>query len=97
MNIIERAADLLRLFMAEERRDTWLTLAFHAGHRDVYDAIPQRGATRDFVVACVRSLLERGCLGSRHALSILPDVVRAEAGVEKQPAFHALNGELDKI
>ena len=30
MTIIEQAADLLRPFMGEDRRDTWLTLAFHA-------------------------------------------------------------------
>ncbi|MEF8733914.1 MAG: hypothetical protein V5B40_18965 [Candidatus Accumulibacter meliphilus] len=54
MNIIDRAVDLLRPFMGEDRRDTWLTLAFHAEHRDVYDDIPRRGATKDFVVACVR-------------------------------------------
>jgi hypothetical protein len=30
-------------------------------------------------------------------LSILLDVVRKEAGDEKQPAFCALNGELDEM
>ena len=96
MNRIERAADLLTPFMGEERRDTWLTLAFFAEHRDVYDAIPQRGATRDFVVACVRRLLDRGRAGSRHALSLLLEAVRSEAGEERQPAFQALIEELDR-
>ena len=95
MNIIERAADLLRPFMGEDRRDTWLTLAFHAEHRDLYDAIPQRGATKDFVVACVRSLLDHGRLGSRHALSLLLEAVCSEAGEEQQPSFRALIEELD--
>ncbi|MBL8425746.1 MAG: SUMF1/EgtB/PvdO family nonheme iron enzyme [Candidatus Accumulibacter phosphatis] len=95
MTIIEQAADLLRPFMGEDRRDTWLTLAFHAEHPDVYHAIPQRGATRDFVVACVRRLLEHGRVGSRHALSLLLEAVCSAAGDERQPAFRALIEELD--
>ena len=54
MNLIERATNLFRPFMGEDRRDTWLTLAFLAAHQDLYDDIPQRGATKSFVVACVR-------------------------------------------
>ena len=96
MDIIERAADLLSPFMGEDRRDTWLTLAFHAEHRQVYDAISQRGATKDFVVRCVRGLLEHGALGSRHALSLLLENVRAEAGADKQAAFGELIEELDQ-
>jgi formylglycine-generating enzyme required for sulfatase activity len=96
MNTIERAADLLRPFMGEDRRDTWLTLAFHAEHRDVYDDIPQRGATKDFVVACVRRLLDRGRVGSRHGLSLLLEAVCSGAGDEKQPSFRALIEELDR-
>jgi len=56
MDILKRAAQLLTPYMAEEHRDTWLTLAFHAEHRQVYDTIPQRGATADFVVVCVRGV-----------------------------------------
>lgn len=96
MNIIEQAADLLRPFMGEDRRDTWLTLAFHAEHPDVYHAIPQRGATADFVVACVRSLLDHGYAGPRHALSLLLEAVCSAAGDEKQASFRALIEELDR-
>lgn len=53
MNIIERATNLLKPFVGDDRRDTWLTLAFLAEHRDVYDDIPQRDATKDPLVACV--------------------------------------------
>jgi hypothetical protein len=95
MDILQRATQLLRPFMPEERRNTWLTLAFHAEQRDVYDAIPQSGATADFTVRCVSRLLDRGCLGSRHALSVLLDVVRSEAGEDRQEAFRALIEELD--
>lgn len=95
MDILKRAAQLLTPYMAEERRDTWLTLAFHAEHRQVYDTIPQRGATADFVVVCVRRLLDRGCLGSRHALSILLDTVRSAAGNERQAEFQSLIDQLD--
>jgi len=96
MDILKRAAQLLTPYMAEERRDTWLTLAFHAEHRQVYDTIPQRGATADFVVVCVRRLLDRGCLGSRHALSILLDTVRSAAGNERQAEFQSLIDQLDQ-
>ena len=54
MNVIERTTNLLRPFMGKDRRDTWLTLALFAEHRDVYDDIPQLGAMKDFVGACVR-------------------------------------------
>ncbi|MEF8697897.1 MAG: hypothetical protein V5B33_01010 [Candidatus Accumulibacter sp. UW20] len=96
MDLLNRAAQSLTPYMAEERRDTWLTLAFHAEHRQVYDSIPQRGATADFVVVCVRSLLDRGCLGSRHALSVLLETVRGAAGDERQAEFQLLIDELDR-
>ena len=96
MNIIERAADLLTPFMGEDRRDTWLTLAFHVEHPDLYHAIPQRGATGDFVVACVRKLLDHGRAGSRHALSLLLEAVCSAAGDDRQPSFRALIEELDR-
>ncbi len=67
----------------ERSRDPLLTLAFHGEHRPVYDAIAQAGAPDTFTVACVRTLLERGCVGSRHALSLLLEVARSEAGDEK--------------
>ena len=95
MDILQRATQLLAPFMGEERRDTWLTLAFHE-HRSVYDAIQKTGATADFTVRCVSRLLDRGCLGSRHALSVLLDVVRSQAGDDKQEAFQALIDELDR-
>jgi hypothetical protein len=96
VDILKRAAQLLSPHMAEERRDTWLTLAFHAQHRKVYDTIPQRGATADFVVVCVRTLLDRGCLGSRHALALLLETVRSAAGDERQGEFQALIDALDQ-
>jgi hypothetical protein len=95
MDILQRATQLLRPFMSEERRDTWLSLAFHAQYRSIYDAIPQAGATADFTVRCVRTLLDRGCLGPRHALSLLLEVVRNEAGAETQAQFQSLIDELD--
>ena len=94
MHIFKRAAQLRTPDLAEERRDTWLTLAFHADHRQVYDAIPKRGATADFVVGRVRSP-DRGCLGSRHALSVLREAVRGAAGDERQAEFQSLIDELD--
>ena len=96
MDILQRATQLLAPFIGEDRRNTWLTLAFHAQHRDLYDAIPQSGATADFTVRCVSRLLDRGCLGSRHALSVLLDAVRSQAGDDKQEAFQALIEELDR-
>lgn len=90
MDLLARAAQLLRPHMDEARRDTWLVSAFHAEYRGVYDAISQRGATRDFVIACVRDLLNRGCLGTRHALSRLLAVVMEEAGDEQRGEFQAL-------
>jgi formylglycine-generating enzyme required for sulfatase activity len=95
MDILERASNLLRPFMAEERRDTWLTLAFHGEHHAVYDSIKQGGATADLAVRCVRTLLDRGTLGQRHALSHLLEVVRKEAGDEKQAEFQDLIATLD--
>ena len=95
MDILQRATQLLQPFMGEDRRDTWLTVAFHE-HRGIYDAIRQNGATADFTVRCVSQLLDRGCLGSRHALSVLLDVVRSQAGDDKQEAFQALIEELDR-
>lgn len=96
MDIFKLAAQLLTPHMAEERRDTWLTLAFSGERRKVYDSIPQRGATADFVVTCVRTLLDRGCLGSRHALALLLETVRGAAGDERQAEFQALIDALDQ-
>lgn len=96
MDILQRATQLLRPLMDQERRDTWLTLAFHDEHRDIYDAIRQDGATTDFTVRCVRTLHGRGCVGSRHALSLLLEVAGSEAGDDRQAAFRALIDELDR-
>jgi formylglycine-generating enzyme required for sulfatase activity len=95
MNIIERAAELLSPYMSEDRRETCLTLAFYSEHRKIFNEIPRRGATRDFVVACVRSLLDHGRVGSRHALSLLLEVVCKEAGDDRKPLIRALIEELD--
>jgi hypothetical protein len=96
MDTLRHATQLLQPFMGETRRGTWLALAFHEAHRSLYDAIPLAGAPRDFTVQCVRLLLDRGCLGPRHALSLLLEVVGAEAGDERWPAFQALIAELDR-
>jgi hypothetical protein len=95
MDTLQRATQLLRPFMEEARRGTWLTLAFHGQHRALYDAIPVAGATTDFTVRCVRLLLDRGCLGPRHALSLLLEVVRVEAGEDHHDGFRTLIDELD--
>jgi hypothetical protein len=96
MDILNGATELLRPFMDETRRTTWLTLAFHQDHRALFDDIPKAGATRDFTVNCVRLLLERGCLGARHALSLLLEVVRDEAGEDRKAGFQSLIDELDR-
>ena len=95
MDILQQATKLLRPMMEEERRDTWLSFAFGAGHRDIYDSIRQNGATLDFTVRCVRRLLDRGCVGSRHSLSLLLEVVRSDAGDELQGSFQNLIDQLD--
>ena len=96
MDILQRATQLLRHFMGEDHRDAWLTRAFHGEHRGIYDGIPQNGATSVFTVRCVRHLLERGCVGSRHALSLLLETVRGAAGSELQEHFQTLIDELDR-
>lgn len=95
MDLLQQATQLLLPMMDEERRDRWLSLAFAAANRDIYDSIRQHGATSDFTVRCVRRLLERGCVGSRHALSLLLEVVRAGAGDERQGDFQRLIDALD--
>ena len=81
MTRLDRATPLLLPQMGIDRRDTLLTLAFHGEHRPVYDAIAQSGATDAFTVAGGRMLLDRGCVGSRHARGL--EVARREAGDEK--------------
>ncbi|EXI66627.1 MAG: Serine/threonine-protein kinase pkn1 [Candidatus Accumulibacter adjunctus] len=95
MTPLERATRLLQPQMGSERRDTLLTLAFHGELRPLYDAIDQAGASDAFTVACVRTLLERGCVGSRHALSLLLEVAQSRAGDEKRADFAELIAELD--
>lgn len=95
MDILTQAMKLLRPLMDKERRDTWLTLAFAGGHRDIYDNINQAGTTLDFTVHCISRLQSRGCVGSRHALSLLLEVVRGDAGDELQDSFQSLIDELD--
>jgi hypothetical protein len=97
MDILQQASELLRPLMDAGRRDTWLSLAFHDQHRDIYDSIDQSGATREFTLRCVRNLLERGFVGSRHSLSLLLEVVRRYAGDEKQADFCALLRALDAL
>ncbi len=94
MNLLRRATQLLQPAMSEDRRNIWLTLAFHE-HPQIYGTIRQDGAPFDFTVRCVRQLLERGFVGSRHALSLLLEEVRSEAGDERQQAFATLIDELD--
>jgi hypothetical protein len=50
MDILQQASELLRPLMDAGRRDTWLSLAFHDQHRDIYDSIDQSGATREFTL-----------------------------------------------
>ena len=95
MDFLDEAVELLKPFMAEDRRDTWLTLAFHR-YRELYDTIPQGGAPADFVVRCARILLDHGCRGERHALSLLLEVVSEEAGNDQQASFQALIEALDR-
>jgi len=95
MDILTQAMKLLRPLMDKARRNTWLILAFDGKHRDIYDAIDQDGTTMDFTVHCVSRLQARGCVGSRHALSLLLEKVRGDAGDELQGAFQSLIDELD--
>jgi len=94
MNELHRAVKLLQPHMGAEVRDTWLTLAF-ADQRAIYDAIERSGAAAHFTVRCVRTLINRGCVGSRHALALLLAVVAEGAGSERQAEFRALIEELD--
>ena len=94
-DFLPRATRLLQPLMSEERRGTWLALAFHGSNRAIHDAISQSGSTADFTVRCVRHLLDRGRVGSRHALSLLLETVRADAGDELQESFQKLIDELD--
>ncbi|MEF8734954.1 MAG: SUMF1/EgtB/PvdO family nonheme iron enzyme [Candidatus Accumulibacter meliphilus] len=95
MDILTQAMKLLRPLMDKARRNTWLILAFGGKHRDIYDAIDQDGTTMDFTVHCVSRLQARGCVGSRHALSLLLEEVRGDAGDELQGVFQSLIDELD--
>jgi len=95
-DILPRATRLLQPFMSEERRGTWLALAFHGSNRAILDGISQRGSNSDFTVRCVSQLLDRGRVGSRHALSLLLEAVRGDAGDELQERFEQLISELDQ-
>ncbi len=81
MTRLDRATLLLLPQMGIDRRDMLLMLAFHGEHRPVYDGIAQSEATDALTVAGVRMLLDRGCVGSRHALVL--EVARREARDEK--------------
>ena len=87
--VLERATRLLLPLLDEDRRGTWLTQAFYGQDKDdaLYHAIDQRGATDAFTTRCVRQLLERGLVGSRHALSLLLEVIREHASDERQADF----------
>lgn len=95
MDILPEARQLLQPLMDRERRNTWLTLTFRGEHRAIYDAIDQHGATTDFTVRCVSALLNRGCVGGRHALSLLLETVRGDAGDQLRDSFQSLIDELD--
>lgn len=95
MDILQRTTQLLQPFMGEDRRGTFLTLAFHQQYRDLYDAIPQNGPPAAFTVRCVSSLLDHGCVGSRHALSVLLDEVLRAAGESHHEEIRSLIDELD--
>ena len=94
-DFLPRAARLLQPHLGEERRAALLALAFHGSKRAILDGISQRGSSSDFTVRCVSQLLDRGCVGARHALSLLLEVVRGEAGDELQASFRTLIDELD--
>ena len=97
MQFLERATALLQPLLDEERRGRLLTLAFFESQRAIFDAIAQSGATDVFTVDCVRRLLALGCVGGRHALSLLLAVAADEyAGdARRQAEFAALMRELD--
>ena len=94
-DFLPRAARLLQPHLGEERRAALLALAFHGSKRAILDGISQRGSSSDFTVRCVSQLLDRGCVGARHALSLLLEVVRGDAGDELQASFQTLIDELD--
>ncbi|MBO3705217.1 MAG: SUMF1/EgtB/PvdO family nonheme iron enzyme [Candidatus Accumulibacter sp.] len=95
-DFLPRAARLLQPHLSEERRGARLALAFHGSNRAILDGISQSGSASDFSVCCVSQLLDRGCVGSRHALSLLLEAVRGEAGDELQESFQTLIDELDR-
>ena len=94
MSLLARAVKLLQPHLGGAKRETWLTLAF-AEQRAIADAIDRTGAAADFTVRCVRYLLDRGCVGTRHALSLLLEVVSTGVDSEVQGDFRALIDELD--
>lgn len=94
MSLLARAVKLLQPHLGGAKRETWLTLAF-AEQRAIADAIDRTGAAADFTVRCVRYLLDRGCVGTRHALSLLLEVVSTGAVSEVQGNFRGLIDELD--
>ena len=94
-DFLPRAARLLQPHLGEEHRAALLALAFHGSKREILDGISQRGSSSDFTVRCVSQLLDRGCVGARHALSLLLEVVRADGGDELQASFQTLIDELD--
>ena len=97
MNLLERATALLTPQMDMKGRYTFLALAFHSNHRQVFDSINPDGAARDFTAHCVVKLLSIGKLDGRHALSLLLEQVAKESGGDKQEAFRQLMEELDAL
>ena len=95
MNKLESATRLLLPFMDEKSRNKWLTLAFSQEHPGIYYKIIQNGSTADFTTICVSELLKHGCVGSRHALSMLLDVVLGGMGDDLQESSRSLIAELD--
>lgn len=97
MSALQRATGLLQPLLDESRRGRLLGLAFFESQRAIYDSIRQDGATDAFTADCVRQLLARGPVGSRHALSLPLEVAAGECvgDARRQADFVALIGELD--
>jgi formylglycine-generating enzyme required for sulfatase activity len=81
-----------------EDRDILLTEAFFLADPRLYQQITRDGASRNFAVQCVKTLITFGCFPDKtHALTLLLGALRAYCGAQTQQEIDQLVQALDGV
>ncbi len=83
-NLLRQAKSLVRPFMDQAQRDTWLTNAIQWRNENLYHDIDLSGATNPFTTRCIQRLWDYGMLDGDLALNHLLLTLKPHLGEDRR-------------